>query len=185
MSKVNIEKIEEAVTMILEAIGEDTQREGLLETPNRVARMFAEIYGGLHENSDLFFEKRFAANNNEMILIKDITFYSMCEHHLMPFFGKVHIAYIPDKEVLGLSKFHRFVNHISKRPLIQEGMTNLIAKTIYEKMHCKGVMVIIEAEHTCVAMRGIKKEGSTTVTYALAGEFEEKLQDRVLNYINK
>ena len=170
---VNKAKIEEAVTMILEAIGEDVTREGLVETPARIARMYEEIFSGVDESSEELMAKRFHEENTDMVLEKDIVFYSMCEHHLLPFFGKVHVAYIPDGEVVGLSKLARTVDVYAKRPQLQERMTNQIADAIMNQLGAKGAMVMIEAEHMCMTMRGIKKPGSKTVTWAARGVFEE------------
>ena len=170
---VNKAKIEEAVTMILEAIGEDVTREGLVETPARIARMYEEIFSGVDESSEELMAKRFHEENTDMVLEKDIVFYSMCEHHLLPFFGKVHVAYIPDGEVVGLSKLARTVDVYAKRPQLQERMTNQIADAIMNQLGAKGAMVMIEAEHMCMTMRGIKKPGSKTVTCVKRGDFEK------------
>lgn len=170
---VNKAKIEEAVTMILEAIGEDVNREGLVETPARIARMYEEIFSGVEESSEELMAKRFHEENNDMVLEKDIVFYSMCEHHLLPFFGKVHVAYIPDGEVVGLSKLARTVDVYAKRPQLQERMTNQIADAIMNQLGARGAMVMIEAEHMCMTMRGIKKPGSKTVTCVKRGDFEK------------
>jgi len=170
---VNKAKIEEAVTMLLEAIGEDVNREGLVETPARIARMYEEVFSGLNESSQELMAKRFHVENNDMVLEKDIVFYSMCEHHLLPFFGKVHVAYIPNGEVVGLSKLARTVEVYAKRPQLQERMTNQIADAIMNELGAKGAMVMIEAEHMCMTMRGIKKPGSKTVTCVKRGKFEK------------
>ena len=176
---VNKDKIIEGVKLILEGIGEDTEREGLLETPERIARMYEEIFSGMNEDVSLHLQKRFHVEDNQMIMEKDIPFYSMCEHHLLPFFGKVHIAYVPDGEVLGLSKLARCVEVFAKRPQLQERMTAQIAEAIMEELQPKGVMVMIEAdEHMCMTMRGVKKPGSKTVTCVTKGCFcEEKMQE--------
>lgn len=175
---VNKDMVKEAVTMLLTAIGEDTSREGLVETPDRIARMYEEIFGGMNEDCHEILSKRFSVENNEMVVERDITFYSMCEHHLLPFFGKAHVAYIPNGEVVGLSKLARTVEVFAKRPQIQERMTAQIADAIMEELNPKGVMVMLEAEHMCMTMRGVKKPGSTTVTVATRGDFvdNEKLQ---------
>lgn len=170
---VNKAKIEEAVTLLLEAIGEDVNREGLVETPARIARMYEEIFSGLNESSQELMAKRFHVENNDMVLEKDIVFYSMCEHHLLPFFGKVHVAYVPDGEVVGLSKLARTVEVYAKRPQLQERMTNQIADAIMNELGAKGAMVMVEAEHMCMTMRGIKKPGSKTVTCVKRGKFEK------------
>lgn len=174
------EKIKQGVRLILEGVGENPQREGLLETPERVAKMYEEIFGGMELSATEPLSKRFSADNNEMVLEKDITFYSTCEHHLMPFFGKAHVAYIPSGEVVGLSKIARTVEVFAKRPQIQEQLTAQIADAINEELHPLGVMVMIEAEHTCMTMRGVKKPGSKTITYVTRGLFEEEstLQDK-------
>lgn len=179
---VNREKIEEAIRLLLEGIGEDADREGLRETPGRVARMYEELLAGMEADAGAHLSKTFGADNNEMVIEKDITFYSTCEHHLMPFFGKVHIAYIPDGQVVGLSKLARTVEVFAARLQIQERMTVQIADAIMDSLKPKGVIVMAQAEHMCMAMRGVKKPGSQTVTIAARGEFErdEKLKDRFL-----
>ncbi len=170
MKEVNLGKIQEAVTMILEAIGEDPKREGLLETPNRVAKMYAEVFEGLAEDPRQYFETVFHEQHEEMVLVKDIPFYSMCEHHLVPFFGVAHIAYIPrDGVVAGLSKLARAVESTAKRPQLQERITTTVADAMMEMLKPVGVYVIIEAEHMCMTMRGIKKPGSKTITTAARG----------------
>lgn len=166
-------KIREAVRLFLEGIGEDPQREGLLETPDRVARMCEEIYGGLGNDAAEHLSKQFTVGNNEMVLEKDITFYSTCEHHLLPFYGKAHIAYIPDGRVVGLSKLARTVEVYARRPQIQEQLTVQIADALDKYISPRGVMVMIEAEHMCMTMRGVKKPGSKTVTFAARGCFAE------------
>ena len=173
---VDEEKIQKAVTMILEAIGENPEREGLRETPQRVARMYAELTSGYNDSAKTHLSKVFTAENAEVVLEKDITFHSLCEHHMLPFFGKVHIAYIPNGKVLGLSKLARVVETFARRLQIQEQMTNQIADAINDELSPKGIFVIIEAEHTCMTMRGIKKIGSKTVTVATRGEFKDNLQ---------
>ena len=169
---VNKEKIEAAVKLLIEGIGEDVNREGLIETPARIARMYEEVFSGMDEDAKDFLAKRFHVENNDMVLEKDIVFYSMCEHHLLPFYGKAHVAYIPNGEVVGLSKLARTVEVYAKRPQLQERMTNQIADAIMEQLGAKGAMVMIEAEHMCMTMRGIKKPGSKTVTCVKRGEFE-------------
>lgn len=184
---VDQKKVEEAVKLMLEAIGEDSNREGLLETPNRIARMYGEIFGGLDEDAAEHLSKRFHVENNEMVLEKDIVFYSMCEHHFMPFYGKAHVAYIPNGEVVGLSKLARTVEVFAKRPQIQEQMTAQIADAIMEHLHPQGVMVMLEAEHMCMTMRGIKKPGSKTVTIVTRGSFEgsEALQNQFFHMLQR
>ncbi|MCM1136767.1 MAG: GTP cyclohydrolase I FolE [Clostridium sp.] len=179
---VNREKIEEAVRLLLEGIGEDCGREGLKETPGRVAKMYEELFSGKEASAAEHLSKTFTAENNEMVIEKDISFYSTCEHHMMPFFGKVHIGYIPDGQVVGLSKLARTVEVYARRLQIQERMTAQIADAVMGNLKPKGVIVMAEAEHMCMTMRGIKKPGSRTVTIAARGEFEtdEKLKDRFL-----
>ncbi len=176
---VNKDKIKEAVTLLLEGIGEDIHREGLKDTPDRIARMYEEIFAGMDEKSKEHLSKTFRAGNNEIVLEKDITFYSMCEHHLMPFYGKAHVAYIPDGRVVGLSKLARTVEVYARRLQIQEQMGAQIADALMEELGSKGAMVMIEAEHMCMTMRGIKKPGSKTVTIVTRGIFaeDEKLQN--------
>ena len=179
------EKIKQGVRMILEGVGEDPGREGLVETPDRVARMYEEIFSGLYMDAAEPLAKRFHVVGNEMVLEKDIVFYSTCEHHLMPFFGKAHVAYIPKGEVVGLSKIARTVEVFAKRPQLQEQLTAQIADAINEHLHPMGVMVMVEAEHTCMTMRGVKKPGSKTVSYVTRGIFAEDtaLQDRFFQLI--
>lgn len=167
------EKVKKAIRLFLEGIGEDPDREGLVETPDRVARMCEEIYGGMDEIASEHLKKRFQVENNEMVLEKDISFYSTCEHHILPFYGKAHIAYIPDGEVVGLSKLARMVEVYARRLQIQEKLTTQIADTLMDELHPKGVMVMLEAEHMCMTMRGVKKPGSRTVTIVKRGAFEE------------
>ncbi len=179
------EKIKQGVRMILEGVGEDPGREGLVETPDRVARMYEEIFSGLYMDAAEPLAKRFHVAGNEMVLEKDIVFYSTCEHHLMPFFGKAHVAYIPKGEVVGLSKIARTVEVFAKRPQLQEQLTAQIADAINEHLHPMGVMVMVEAEHTCMTMRGVKKPGSKTVSYVTRGIFAEDtaLQDRFFQLV--
>lgn len=170
---VNREKVEQAVQLLLEGIGEDVNREGLKETPGRIARMYEEICAGMDENPEVHLSKVFSVDNNEMVLEKDIVFYSTCEHHLMPFYGKAHVAYIPDGKVVGLSKLARTVEVYAKRLQIQEQMTAQIADAIMEWLAPQGVMVLVEAEHMCMTMRGVKKPGSKTVSIVTRGVFQE------------
>ncbi|MBD7906961.1 GTP cyclohydrolase I FolE [Sporosarcina gallistercoris] len=173
MEEVKLEKIEQAVTMILEAIGEDPEREGLLETPKRVAKMYAEVFAGMADDPRMYFETVFHEQHEEVVLVKDIPFYSMCEHHLVPFFGVAHIAYIPrDGVVAGLSKLARAVESTAKRPQLQERITTTVADAMMEMLKPLGVYVIIEAEHMCMTMRGIKKPGAKTITTAARGIYE-------------
>lgn len=167
-------KIEKAVKMILEAIGEDPEREGLRETPSRVARMYEEIFSGLQEEPDLHLEKIFSGEHEEMVIVKDIPLYSTCEHHLLPFYGNAHVAYIPRKgHVTGLSKLARLVEGFAKRPQLQERLTSQIADSIMVKLKAQGALVVIEAEHMCMTFRGVKKPGSKTVTSAVRGIFQK------------
>lgn len=184
---VDKQKVEQAIRLLLEGIGEDITREGLIDTPDRIARMCEEIYGGLDQEADNHLLKQFPVENNEIVLEKDITFYSMCEHHLMPFYGKAHVAYIPDGKVVGLSKLARTVEVYARRLQIQERMTAQIADDIMKYLAPQGVMVMLEAEHMCMTMRGIKKPGSQTVTMVTRGVFAEnkELQDRFLQLVNR
>lgn len=167
---INTSKIEQAVRMIIEAIGEDPEREGLRQTPARVARMYQEIFGGIWEEPEEHLRKVFSEEHEEMVLIRDIPLYSMCEHHLLPFYGKAHVAYIPQNGyVTGLSKLARVIEGYAKRPQLQERLTGQIADSIMKCLNPHGVLVVIEAEHMCMTMRGIKKPGSITVTSAVRG----------------
>lgn len=176
---VDQEKVRAGVKLILEGIGEDITREGLLETPDRIARMYTELAGGMDEDASVHLEKRFHVENNDMVMEKDITFYSMCEHHMLPFFGKVHVAYVPNGEVVGLSKIARTVEVFARRLQLQEQLTAQIADAFMDILKPQGVMVMIEAEHLCMTMRGIKKPGAQTVTKVTRGIFDgnEKLQN--------
>ncbi|WP_409288971.1 GTP cyclohydrolase I FolE [Peribacillus sp. SCS-37] len=188
MAEVNHAQIEEAIRMILEAIGEDPAREGLQDTPKRVARMYEEIFTGLHQDPGEYFETIFGEEHEELVLVKDIPFYSVCEHHLVPFFGQAHVAYIPrNGRVTGLSKLARAVEAVAKRPQLQERITSTVANAIMEKLEPYGVMVVVEAEHMCMTMRGVKKPGSKTVTSAVRGIFREDDRSRaeVLSLITK
>ncbi|ALC90111.1 GTP cyclohydrolase [Bacillus sp. FJAT-18017] len=174
MSEVDKARIEEAVRTILEAIGEDPDREGLLDTPKRVAKMYEEVFSGMHQDPREYFETIFGEEHEELVLVKDIPFYSMCEHHLVPFFGKAHVAYIPrNGRVTGLSKLARAVEAVAKRPQLQERITSEVANSIMQTLKPYGVMVVVEAEHMCMTMRGVKKPGSKTVTSAVRGIFNE------------
>lgn len=176
---IDHEKVKEGVRLLLEGIGEDVTREGLVETPDRIARMYEEIYGGMEEDASEHLKKRFHVDNDAMVLEKDTTFYSTCEHHLLPFYGKAHIAYIPNGEVVGLSKLARTVEVFARRLQLQEQLTGQIADALEKELNPKGVMVMIEAEHMCMTMRGIKKPGSQTVTIVKRGIFEnnQELED--------
>ncbi|MCQ2520394.1 MAG: GTP cyclohydrolase I FolE [Lachnospiraceae bacterium] len=182
---IDNEKIKEGVRLILEGMGEDINREGLIDTPDRIARMYHEIMGGYEMDPAEVLSKRFKVDSSEMVLEKDIVFFSTCEHHMLPFYGKVHIAYIPDGEVVGLSKLARCVEIFARRLQIQEQMTSQIADAIADCLNAKGVMVMVEAEHMCMTMRGIKKPGSKTVTIATRGEFidNDSLQRRFFDML--
>ena len=164
------ERIQNAVREILIAVGEDPDREGLLETPKRVANMYEEIFAGLTEDPKQHIELFNEQSNDEMVIVKDIPFYSMCEHHLLPFFGKAHIGYIPsDNKIIGLSKLARIVDNFAKKPQVQERLTSDIADFLNDNLQPKGVAVIMEAEHMCMTMRGARAAGSKTQTSALRG----------------
>ena len=186
MKSVNYEQIEQAVRLIIEAIGEDPNREGLLDTPKRVAKMYAEVFSGLQEDPKEYFQTIFGEDHEELVLVKDIPFFSMCEHHLVPFYGKAHVAYIPKGgRVTGLSKLARAVEAVAKRPQLQERITSTIANTMIETLDPHGVMVVVEAEHMCMTMRGVKKPGAKTITSAVRGVFENDAASRaeVLSFI--
>ena len=177
-SNVDLEKIKVAVRSILEAVGEDVDRPGLQETPRRVASMYAEMFAGLHTDPSRHLKVVFPESYDEMVLVKDISFTSMCEHHLLPFSGVAHVAYVPNGKVTGLSKLARVVEEVSRRPQVQERMTQSIADMIDEHLNTSGVAVVVSAEHSCMAIRGIKKPGSTTVTSALRGIFKTNQSTR-------
>jgi GTP cyclohydrolase I len=175
----NQEKMEEAIYQLLQAIDENPEREGLRDTPKRVAKMYQEMFSGLNEDPKDQFTAVFTENHDELVLVKDIPFYSMCEHHLVPFFGVAHVAYLPSEgRVTGLSKLARAVEVASKRPQLQERLTEQVAKALEEALHPKGIFVMIEAEHLCMTMRGIKKPGSKTVTTVSKGIYKEDYQGR-------
>ena len=182
---IDHEKVEQAVRLLLEGIGEDVNREGLIDTPDRIARMYEEIYGGMEEDAATHLSRTFTVDSSEMVVEKDITFYSTCEHHFMPFYGKAHIAYIPDGKVVGLSKLARTVEVYAKRPQIQEQLTAQIADALMEYLKPQGAMVMLEAEHMCMTMRGVKKPGSKTVTFVTRGVFEqdERLQRQFFDLV--
>lgn len=172
--EVNHEQIKQAVRMILEAVGEDPDREGLRDTPARVARMYEEVFWGIEEDPDKYFSTIFSEDHEELVLVKDIPFFSLCEHHLVPFFGKAHVGYIPQSgRVTGLSKLARAVEAISRRPQLQERITYTVADSIMKTLRPHGVVVVMEAEHMCMTMRGVKKPGAKTVTSAVRGVFEK------------
>ncbi|MBX7069035.1 MAG: GTP cyclohydrolase I FolE [Microthrixaceae bacterium] len=172
-STVDVDRIAAAVREILAAIGEDPDRDGLLDTPARVARMYAETCSGLHDDPTRHLKVTFEAEHDEMILVRDIPFYSMCEHHLVPFFGHAHVAYIPSDSgrITGLSKLARLVDGFAKRPQVQERLTSQIANSMEAVLEPRGIVVVIEAEHLCMGMRGVRKPGSKTVTSAVRGLF--------------
>ncbi|MCI0332759.1 MAG: GTP cyclohydrolase I FolE [Planctomycetes bacterium] len=177
-SAVDTARIERAVKEILSAVGEDPNREGLRETPARVARMYAELFAGLHDDPRVHLRKFFAEKYDEMVLVRDISFNSMCEHHLLPFTGVAHIGYIPNGKVVGLSKLARVVESVSRRPQVQERMTEEIANLLIDELDVKGVAVVIEATHSCMTIRGVRKPGSICVTSAMKGIFRSNLSSR-------
>ncbi|MBQ8942750.1 MAG: GTP cyclohydrolase I FolE [Firmicutes bacterium] len=179
------DKIMQGVRLILEGVGEDPEREGLRDTPLRVAKMYEEIFAGLNEEAAVHLSRTFESANSDIIVEKDITFYSTCEHHLMPFFGRAAIGYIPNGKVVGISKLARTVEVFARRPQIQEQLTVQIADAIMENLDTKGVIVAIEAEHTCMTMRGVKKPGTKTFTLVSRGVFETDtdLRNLFLNMI--
>ncbi|HEY2813893.1 MAG TPA: GTP cyclohydrolase I FolE [Acidimicrobiales bacterium] len=179
-SAVDKARIEKAVREILIAIGEDPDRDGLVDTPVRVARMYEEIFAGLHDDPSVYLKTTFEADHDEMVMLRDIPMYSACEHHLLPWIGQAHVAYIPndDGRVTGLSKLARLVDAYAKRPQVQERLTSQIADELDRSLDPKGVMVVIEAEHLCMTMRGIRKPGATTVTSAVRGLFRRNVATR-------
>jgi GTP cyclohydrolase I len=178
-------RIVRAVREILAAVGEDPDREGLLETPARVARMYAELFSGLHEDPRVHLQKFFTEKYDEVVLVRDISFNSMCEHHMLPFMGVAHIGYAPHGRVIGLSKLARVVEVVARRPQVQELMTETIANLLVEELQAKGVAVVIEATHTCMTIRGIRKPGSLCVTSAMKGLFRQNVSSRteIMNLI--
>jgi GTP cyclohydrolase I len=185
--QVDLPRIERAVREILIAVGENPEREGLRETPARVARMYAELFQGLHESPDPHLQAMFDEDHHEMVVLRDIAFNSMCEHHLMPFQGQAHIAYIPGGHVLGLSKLARIVDVFALRPQVQERLTSQIADVLAQRLHVKGCAVVMEAVHTCMTCRGVKKPGSVMVTSALRGMMHTNQATRaeVLSLLHK
>ncbi|MEF3306752.1 GTP cyclohydrolase I FolE [Paenibacillus sp. GYB003] len=167
----NREKVEEHIREILRLIGEDVEREGLLETPARVARMYEEIFAGYSVDPREVMGVTFDEQHEELVIIKDIVYYSQCEHHMAPFFGKIHVGYLPSGKIAGLSKFARLVEAVTRRLQVQERITSEIADILVEVLHPRGVMVIVEGEHLCMCARGVKKPGSKTVTSAVRGQF--------------
>jgi GTP cyclohydrolase I len=178
-------RIERAVREILAAVGEDPDREGLRDTPARVARMYAEMFSGLHEDPREQLQKFFTEKYDEVVLVRDISFNSMCEHHMLPFMGKAHIGYMPNGRVIGLSKLARVVEAVARRPQVQERMTETIAELLRTELDAKGVAVVIEATHTCMTIRGVRKPGSLCVTSAMKGVFRSNLSSRseIMNLI--
>lgn len=181
------EKIKKGVRLIIEGIGENPERDGLVETPDRIARMYEEIFKGLEPPEEELLKCIEGETHDEMVLLRNIPFYSVCEHHFLPFFGNAHIAYIPDGRIVGLSELPRALDYLAKRPQVQERLTKQLADLIVEKIKPKGCMVVIEAEHLCMSMRGIKKPGVKTITSAVRGIFRKSQTTRqeALELINK
>jgi GTP cyclohydrolase I len=184
---IDQEKIKQGVRLLLEGMGEDVNREGLVDTPDRIARMYEELYAGMDEDPAIHLGKVFHVDDSEMVIEKDITFYSTCEHHMLPFYGKAHIAYIPDGKVVGISKLSRTVEVFARRLQIQEQLTGQVADALMAHIAPKGVLVMMEAEHMCMTMRGIKKPGSQTVTIARRGIFAENpmLEERFFRMLGR
>jgi GTP cyclohydrolase I len=178
VAQVDLPRIERAVREILIAVGEDPDREGLLETPARVARMYRELFSGLHTDPRKHLQKCFTEKYDEMVLVRDISFNSMCEHHMLPFIGQAHIGYVPNGKVVGLSKLARVVEEVSHRPQVQERMTQQIATLLEQELEAKGVAVVVEAAHSCMAIRGVRKPNSLCVTSAMKGLFRSNLSSR-------
>jgi len=176
-------RIENAIKELLDAIGEDKTREGLQDTPARVARMYEEILSGYNDDAKNHLSKTFTVKTSDIVIEKNIQFSSMCEHHLMPFFGNIHIAYIPNGKVVGLSKLARCVETYARRLQLQEQLTNQICEAIYTNLNAKGVMVVCEAEHTCMTCRGVRKMGSKTVTYSILGDIDDNKKAEILSLI--
>jgi GTP cyclohydrolase I len=177
---MDLDRIEKAVHELLVAIGEDPERDGLVDTPVRVARMYAEVCSGLHEDPSEHLTVTFDASHDEMVLVRDIPLYSLCEHHLVPFIGHAHVAYIPGKDgrITGLSKIARLVDGYARRPQVQEKLTVQIADAVERTLEPRGVLVVVDAEHLCMAMRGVRKSGSSTVTSAVRGLFRQNIATR-------
>lgn len=175
---VDLPRIERAVKEILAAVGEDPDREGLLETPARVARMYAELFAGLRADPARHLHRVFQETYDELVLVRDISFHSMCEHHLLPFLGKAHVGYIPNGKVAGLSKLARVVDEIARKPQVQERMTDQVADLMATELGAKGVIVVLEAEHTCMTIRGVQKPGALTITSAVRGLFRTNISSR-------
>jgi GTP cyclohydrolase I len=185
--EVDLPRIEAAVRSILEAVGEDPDREGLLETPARVARMYAEMFAGLKSDPARHLAKVFTEDYDEIVLVRDISFCSMCEHHLLPFSGKAHIAYLPSGKVVGLSKLARVVEEVARRPQVQERLTHTVADLVENRLSARGVAVVVESTHSCMTMRGVRKPGSLCLTSAMRGIFRDdpKSRSEVLGLINR
>ena len=183
---VDLEAIKAAVRTILEAVGEDPDRPGLEETPRRVAKMYAEMFEGLHLDPARHLHVTFTEDYDELVLVRDIPFTSMCEHHLLPFTGVAHVGYVPQGHVTGLSKLARVVEEVARRPQVQERMTHTIAELVETELKTSGVGVVIQAEHSCMSIRGIKKHGSSTITSALRGTLKTNLSSRseFLSFVN-
>lgn len=173
MSNFDLPRIEQAVREILAAVGEDAGREGLRDTPRRIAKMYAEIFAGLHSDPTEHLKVGFEVAHDEMVILRNIPFYSLCEHHFLPFHGEAHVGYVPDGRVVGISKLARVVEGFARRPQIQEQLTSQVAEAIMESLHPDGVAVVIEAEHLCMTMRGVQKPGSRMVTSAMRGQFKQ------------
>ena len=177
-SPVDLDRIKRAVREILAAVGEDPDREGLLETPDRVARMYAEVFSGLHTDPKVYLKKVFTQKYDEMVLVKDIRYESFCEHHLLPFTGLAHVAYIPNGKVVGLSKIPRVVDALARRPQLQERLTEELADLLMTELDARGVAVIMQGSHSCMTIRGVHKPGATFITSAMRGIFKERLATR-------
>jgi GTP cyclohydrolase I len=175
---MDMKKIEEGVRLILQGIGEDPARPGLKDTPKRVAKMYSEIFSGLHASVEDLLKPIEGENHDELVMLKDIPFYSICEHHLLPFIGRAHIAYIPSGKIAGLSELVKALELLANRPQVQERLTTQLADVLMRRLKPKGCMVIIDAEHLCMSMRGIKKPGSRTVTSAVRGTFRSRQSTR-------
>ncbi len=184
---VDLDAIQDAVRTILKAVGEDPDRDGLLDTPRRVAKMYAEMFGGLHLDAGRHLNVTFEESYDEIVLVRDIEFTSMCEHHLLPFRGVAHVAYIPNGRVTGLSKLARVVEEVSRRPQVQERMTQTVADLIEDRLQCSAVAVIVKVEHSCMSIRGIRKSGSATVTSSMRGSFRKDPASRaeLMSLINQ
>ncbi len=179
-SAIDLGRIEQGVRLMLEGLGVDVSREGLKETPRRVAEMYAEIFAGVHQDPEAVLDVTFDEGHDEMIMVRDIALYSVCEHHLVAFVGKAHVAYIPSRDgrITGLSKLARLVDTLSRRPQVQERLTKEVADTIERVLQPRGVLVVIEAEHLCMSMRGVRKPGTITVTSAVRGAFKTDARTR-------